>query len=288
MSRRGGRTPSCGYVPSSEALPWPLSGPRVPPRGDAAVPCPAGPPPSPPVTGAGIIADPPEVNTPARCCSPPPAPAGTVVLPPTPWGAPRDGGCSNAAPPCAPCMTCMPGPCAHRTGSAWGAAAAPPFFPLPAAPSSAPEEESATPGGRPVPTPGAGTPARATVSWREMFPKMSASPWEEEGGEVKGGEGDVRPLPPYCGRPGYLPAPVAPAAAPLLPPPALALSPGGVRGGGAARAAGAPPAHPTYPSRSGCVPPPSRREGGGRKVPPGGARTRATPGALVASRRSLR
>ena len=53
-----------------------------------------------------------------------------------------------------------------------------------------PEEESATPGGRSVPTPGAGTPARATVSWREMFPKMSASPWEEEGGEVEGGEGD--------------------------------------------------------------------------------------------------
>ena len=103
-------------------------------------------------------------------------------------------------------MTCMLGPCAHRTGSAWGAAAAPPFFPPPAAPSSvggrgagtlpdalrlplggggscptraadvaaaAPpepspvgwgsvgsscpprEEESATPRGRPVPTPGA-------------------------------------------------------------------------------------------------------------------------------------
>ena len=114
----------------------PYRGPMC--RRGATPPSPAllGLPPPPPVTGAGIIADPPEVNTPARCYSPPPAPAGTVVLPPTPWGAPRDGGCSNAAPPCAPCMTCMPGPRAHRTGSAWGAAAAPPFFPLPAAPSS--------------------------------------------------------------------------------------------------------------------------------------------------------
>ena len=112
---------------------------------------------------------------------------------------------------------------------------------------------------------------------------MSASPWEEEGGEVEGGEGDRAPPPPYCGRPGVLPAPAAPAADHLLLPPlALALSPGGVRGGGAARAAGAPRAHPTYPSRSGCVPPPSRREGGGRKGPPGGVRTRATPGAPVA------
>ena len=68
--------------------------------------------------------------------APPSAPAGTVVLPPTPWDAPHDGGCSNAAPLCAPYMTCTPGPCAHRTGSAWGAAAAPPFFPPPAAPSS--------------------------------------------------------------------------------------------------------------------------------------------------------
>ena len=78
------------------------------------------------------------------------------------------------------------------------------------------------------------------------------------------------PPPPCGGRPGYLPAPAAPAADPLLPPPALAPSPGGVRGVGAARAAGAPPAHPTFPSCSGCVPPPSRREVGGRKVPPGG------------------
>ena len=71
-----------------------------------------------------------------------------------------------------------------------------------------PEEESATPGGRPAPTPGAGTPARATVSWREMFPKMSAGPWEEEGGEVEGGGGARPPPPLYCGHPGYLPAPV--------------------------------------------------------------------------------
>ena len=61
--------------------------------------------------------------------APPSAPAGTVVLPPTPWDAPHDGSCSNAAPPCAPCMTCTLGPCAHRTGSAWGAAVAPPFSP---------------------------------------------------------------------------------------------------------------------------------------------------------------
>ena len=55
---------------------------------------------------------------------------------------------------------------------------------LPPPPPPPSKEESATPGGRPVPTPGAGTPARATVSWREMSPKMSASPWEEEGHEA--------------------------------------------------------------------------------------------------------
>ena len=41
----------------------------VPPRGDAAVRCPAGPPPSPLVMGAGTTADPPEGKTPACCCS---------------------------------------------------------------------------------------------------------------------------------------------------------------------------------------------------------------------------
>ena len=135
-----------------------------------------------------------------------------------------------------------------------------------------------------MPTPGAGTPARATVSWREMFPKMSAGPWEAEGGEIAGGGGGQGAPPPPLLRPPGLPAGACGTCGgpPATPPLALALSLGGVRGGGAARAAGAPPAHPAYPSRSGCVPPPSRREGGGRKAPPGGARTRATSGAHVA------
>ena len=65
-----------------------LIGPRVPPRGDAAVPCPAGPPPSPPVTGAGMIADLPEGNTPARCCSPPPCTGRHRCPPPNTLGCP--------------------------------------------------------------------------------------------------------------------------------------------------------------------------------------------------------
>ena len=115
-----------------------------------------------------------------------------------------------------------------------------------------PEEESATPGGRPVPTPEAGTPARVTISWWEMTPKTSASPWEEEGGEVEGGEGD-NPPPPFCGRPGYLPAPVAPAADPLWTPPALALPPGGAAG-----AAGAPPRPSNIPEPLRLCAPPHR------------------------------
>ena len=48
-------------------------------------------------------------------------------------GVPRGAGSSNAAPRGAPGMTCTPGPCARRTGSAWGVAAQP-SSPPPAAP----------------------------------------------------------------------------------------------------------------------------------------------------------
>ena len=150
-----------------------------------------------------------------------------------------------------------------------------------------PEEESATPGGRPVPTPGAGTPARATVSWREMFPKMSASPWEEEGGEVEGGEGDRAPPPPILRPPGLPAGACGTCGRPPAAPPCPGALPGGSEGGGGARAAGAPPAHPTYPSRSGCVPPPIETRGGGVGMFPRVARALARR-RVRSSRRSLR
>ena len=52
---------------------------------------------------------------------------------------------SNVAPPCAPCMTFMLGPCDHYTGFAWGAAAAPLSYPPPAAPASAGERRGSPP-----------------------------------------------------------------------------------------------------------------------------------------------
>ena len=131
-----------------------------------------------------------------------------------------------------------------------------------------PVEEPVTPGGRPVPTPEAGTPAQATISWREMAPKTSASPWKEEGGEAEGGDGDMTPPPPLCGRPGGLPAPVAPAADPPLPPPALALPSGGGRGaGGKGRRSSPHPSNIPEPLRL-CAPP-IKTQGGGSGGSPG-------------------
>ena len=110
-----------GYVPSSEALPWPCCGSCVPPQGSAAAPGPPGPLPPPPNEGAGSRTGPPKGIAPSCSCSPPPplAPANTVDPLPSPWNAPRDGDRSSATHPCAPCMTCMLGPCARRTGFAW-------------------------------------------------------------------------------------------------------------------------------------------------------------------------
>ena len=84
---------------------------------------PAGPPPPRPDKGASTHTGPPKGKAPSCGCSPPTprVPADTVDPLPSPWDAPCDGGCSIAAPPCAPCMTCMLGPCAHRKGFAWGA-----------------------------------------------------------------------------------------------------------------------------------------------------------------------
>ena len=64
-------------------------------------------------------------------------PADTVdPPPPSPWDAPPNGDYSTAAPPCAPCITCMLGLCAHHTGFAYGAVAALFVSPLPVVPSS--------------------------------------------------------------------------------------------------------------------------------------------------------
>ena len=87
---------------------------------------------------------------------PPPEPADTVDPLPSPWDAPCDGGCSSAAPPCAPCMTCMLGPYARRTGFALGAAATPLSFPPPAAPTTPGERRGSPPLVVAAPPPGGG------------------------------------------------------------------------------------------------------------------------------------
>ena len=81
-----------GYVPSSEALPWPRCGSCVPPRGSTAAPSPAGPPPPPLNEGAGARTGPPNRTAPSCCCSPPPVPVDTGDPPPPP---PRTLGCPS-------------------------------------------------------------------------------------------------------------------------------------------------------------------------------------------------
>ena len=82
----------------------------------------------------------PRAVRPAAAAAPPPPPApaagdaGPLL---SPWAVPRGGSCSNVALPCAPCTTCMLGPCVRHTGFAWGAAAASLSLPPHAAPALA-------------------------------------------------------------------------------------------------------------------------------------------------------
>ena len=84
MSRRGGRTSASGYVPSSQALPWPRCGSCVPLRGSTAAPAPAGPPPPPPDEGADARTGPPKGIVPSCCCCPPPPLNRQTLLTPPP------------------------------------------------------------------------------------------------------------------------------------------------------------------------------------------------------------
>ena len=81
----------------------------------------------------------------AGAAPPPPVPAHTIDTLISPWDASHDGGCTNAAPPCAPCMTFMPGSYARRTGFAWGAPAAPLSYPPPNAPACVGERSGTSP-----------------------------------------------------------------------------------------------------------------------------------------------
>ena len=131
-----------------------------------------------------------------------------------------------------------------------------------------------------MPTPVANDPACAGVSRRL---NNIHQPWGWWGGMWTG----FNPPPCVFVHPGALPALVTPAAVPRMLPFALRLLMGGP--GRAGRAVSTRPACLTERSCLGCAPPPfgDAWGGGGLMALPGVARTRALPGALVASRALL-